>query len=275
MHEFAPPENDGLYIPPPVGEWSRAKHHFLWRYLNAFTTAMKDKEWSGLHYIDLFAGAGIEEIRGSGELTWGSPLLAAQATHPFTRIHLCEKRRRRYDALAKRMHRIQHEVSPQIIHGDANANIDEVVAEIPPRALSLAFMDPYGLHLHFSTVKALAARRADLIVFFPDRLDALRNWKIYDTKPNSNLDRFLGEGVDWRAGLLETPKDRWAEVLRNLYVGQLRTLGYEHFEYERVFAERKPLYLLIFCSHHEAGARIWRGVAAIKPDAQRSFDFGD
>jgi hypothetical protein len=54
-----PPEDDGLYI-PEVGAWSADKHHFLRRYIDAFTTAMKGKKWDGLHYIDLFASAGIE-----------------------------------------------------------------------------------------------------------------------------------------------------------------------------------------------------------------------
>lgn len=51
------PTDDGLEI-STVGEWSRDKHHFLSRYIDAFTNAMKKKGWSGLHYIDLFAGAG-------------------------------------------------------------------------------------------------------------------------------------------------------------------------------------------------------------------------
>lgn len=63
MPELPPPDDDGLII-PEVGEWSRDKHHFLRRYIHAFTTAMKDKGWSGLHYIDLFAGAGMERIKG-------------------------------------------------------------------------------------------------------------------------------------------------------------------------------------------------------------------
>jgi hypothetical protein len=45
-----------------VGPWSAAKHHFLRRYIDAFTTAMRAKGWRGLNYIDLFASAGIERI---------------------------------------------------------------------------------------------------------------------------------------------------------------------------------------------------------------------
>ena len=67
MPELPQPEDDGL-ITPVVNEWSRDKHHFLLRYVNAFTTAMRQKGWKGLHYIDLFAGAGIERLKKSRQL---------------------------------------------------------------------------------------------------------------------------------------------------------------------------------------------------------------
>src|SRR4051794_4025258 len=101
MFVLPPPTNDGLPT-PKVGPWSRDKHHFLIRYIDAFTTAMKAKGWSGLHYVDLFAGAGIEEIEGGG-LDWGSPLIAAQAPTRFQNLHLCELKKNRCDALRNRL----------------------------------------------------------------------------------------------------------------------------------------------------------------------------
>ena len=85
------------------------------RYIDAFTTYMKNKKWRGLH--------------------------------------------------------------SQLLHGDANEKICEIVREIPRRTLTLAFLDPYGLHLDYETLKVLSSIRADLIIFFPDHLDALRNWE--------------------------------------------------------------------------------------------------
>lgn len=273
MSELRPPEDDRLHI-PGVGGWSRDKHHFLYRYMNAFTTAMRLKEWSGLHYVDLFAGAGIERIRGTGQLEWGSPLLAAQIPHPFDGLHLCELENASHQALEARIRRVRPGTFVQLLQGDANEEVHEVVAAIPAGALSLAFLDPPGLHLHFDTLRVLARKRTDLIIFFPDHLDALRNCQyVYQNDPNSNLDRVLGPNADWRLVLNETPQDRWAEALRNLYVGQIRTLGYRHFEYERISMKEHPLYLLVFCSRHEAGAEIWRAISQSKRDGQRTFDF--
>jgi three-Cys-motif partner protein len=271
MFELKPPSDDKQYI-PTVGEWSHDKYYFIKGYIDAFTTAMKKKAWSGLHYIDLFAGAGIVRLEGSKNLEWGSPLIAAQAPHPFTRLHLCEKNKRNYIALKERVERIKPD--SQILQGDANKKIREIVKEIPKNTLSLAFLDPYGLHLDFETLKILSDVRADIIIFFPDHLDALRNWeKYYLNNPRSNLDRCLGPSVDWRSIINKTAREHLAEVLRELYVKQIKSLGYTQFEYERIMMKGHPLYILIFCSRSELAAKLWRGISQKKPNGQRTFKF--
>ncbi len=271
MYKLPSAKDDGLYI-PTVGEWSRDKHYFLMRYIDAFTTSMKGKKWQGLHYIDLFAGAGVEKLENSLKLDWGSPMIAAKAPHPFDRLHLCEKVKRKYNVLKSRIDKIRPD--SQVLHGDANKRIHDIVKEIPQGALSLAFLDPYGLHLEFETLKVLSDVRADLIIFFPDYLDALRNWEYnYLDNPSSNIDHCLGSGADWRSILDNTARNNLAEVLRKLYIGQIRSLGYTEFEYERIKAKDHPLYILIFCSRHSLAAKLWRGIARKKPNGQRTFPF--
>jgi three-Cys-motif partner protein len=273
MFTLAPPTDDGL-LAPVVGSWSIKKHHFLRRYVDAFTTAMKNKRWSGLHYIDLFASAGLEKIKETGSLEWGSALIAAQCPY-FTQLHLCELRKTRFSALAARVSRHPQRLKPQLIHGDANTVVHAVTSSLPPGSLSLAFLDPHGLHLNFETLGVLSQRKVDLIIFFPDHLDALRNWKaIYRDNPNSNLDRVLGTS-SWRQRLSASAKDMWAQALSDLYVRQIRSLGYTHFDSERIsLPNDRFLYKLIFCSASPVGAKIWRGIALNKADGQKMFDFG-
>ena len=271
MFVLPQPTDDGLLI-PKVGSWSRDKHHFLVRYIDAFTTAMRDKGWGGLHYIDLFAGAGIEQVEDYG-LDWGSPLIAAQAPYLFNQMHVCELEKKRCTALRARLKRFPQPSPPQVLQGDANKKVHDVVKALPTNTLSLAFLDPYGLHLHFETLRALSARKVDLIIFFPDHLDALRNWEnVYQGRPNSQLDRVLG--VPWLDVMTAAPQDRWAQVLTDLYVRQIKTLGYSEFEYERIsLPNRRFLYKLIFCSRHKAGGQIWRNVSLRKPGGQGTFAF--
>jgi len=261
------PQDDGLTI-PSVGAWSAYKHHFLSRYLHAFVTAMRNKKWTSLHYVDLFAGAGIERLKNSGKLDWGSPLIAAQVPHPFARIHACEKDRQKFNALEQRLKNWQPK--SQILQGNCNRHVSEIVQDIPDSALSVAFLDPYGLHLDFKTLATLARKRVDLIIFFPDHLDALRNCRfVYHDDPNSNLDRVLGSGVDWRSSLAGAPRERWAEALRNLYSQHVRSLGYHGPELERISqSDGRFLYLLMFFSKSSVGLDIWRRVALRKPEDQ-------
>jgi len=271
MADLKPPEADGLVI-PKVGPWSRTKHYYLDRYIHALTTSMTQK-WQ-LHYIDLFAGAGIEHLDGDG-LDWGSPLIAAQAAVRFHQIHLCELDQQKVSALVSRLEMFPQPTAPQVLQGDANKNVHPIVERIPIRdALTLAFLDPYGLHLDFATVRRLAAddRRIDFIIFFPDHLDALRNFNLYLQNPDSNLDRFFGTD-EWRK-IQAKPRDRWAEELRKLYEAQLRKLGYKHFGYKRIaLPGGNPLYQLIFCSRHPLGLKIWDGISEIGHDGQRSLLF--
>ncbi len=271
MPESAQPVDDGQYI-PSVGQWSSDKHYYLGRYIDAFTTSMREK-WGALHYIDLFAGAGIERLEESKVLEWGSPMLAARTRFPFSQLHLCEKSRVKYKALATRMSQVGPD--SQILCGDANKRIDEIVQRVPAKgALSLAFLDPYGLHLEFETLRKLSDIRADLIIFFPDHIDALRNREMhYLQDPNSNLDRCLGAGANWRDLLDVTPTERHAEALRNLYVDQIRSLGYSEFEYQRINMKGHPLYILIFCSRSNLAARLWRGISTTESDSQRRLPF--
>lgn len=259
MLHLAHVTDDGHVI-PDVGSWSSEKHYFLQRFIDGFTTAMRDK-WPELHYIDLFAGAGIERVEGKG-LEWGSPLIAAQAPFRFSRLHLCENDPEKFVALSTRLKLFDQPRSPQLLKGDCNDVIARIVSTIPKFALSLAFLDPYGLHLSYKTVAALAERKCDLIIFFPDYMDALRNWEAYYAdKLGSNLDQFLGTG-EWRQRKAENPPDRGIEVLREVYEKQLRLLGYSEFEFERIRrADGHPLYRLIFCSRDKAGGKIWRGIS--------------
>jgi three-Cys-motif partner protein len=272
MFNLSPPQDDGLYI-PKVGAWSADKHHFLRRYIDAFTTAMKGK-WPQLHYIDLFASAGIERIEDNG-LDWGSPLIAAQVPNRFTRLHLCELKKRPFDALQKRLEAFPQPRPPQVLQGDANDLIEDVITDLSPKSLSLAFLDPHGLHLKFETLRKLAKRKVDLIIFFPDHLDALRNWKaIYHGNLTSNLDMVLGTPT-WRDRMGQTAREQWPEVLRQIYEQQIRSLGYVEFEYERIsLPSGRFLYRLIFCPRDKIGGKIWRGISQKKADGQTTFDFG-
>lgn len=273
LDDLTPPIDDGLEI-PEVGPWSRDKHDILFKYMNAVTTAMKHKNWTGIHYIDLFAGAGVERERVSRQLMWGSPLLAAKLDRPFDGIHCCEKNSSKADALCSRLAKERPSSSFEVRCKDGNACVDDIISALPKRALSIAFLDPYGLHLRFDTVRSLSNGRVDLVIYFPISVDAKRNWfKYYRETPDSNLDRFLGIEKQWLPRLEAAGPHSYSDVLRDVFYEQLKTLGYEHFDSKEVPQTGRSFYSLIFATKHKTGLDIWKRVHRVERGGQRTLGF--
>ena len=235
---------------------------------------MKNK-WPERHYIDLFASAGIARVRGSGELVESSAVIAAGVPDSFTGLHLCEQNPRLAGALRQRLAQRGVADCSRLIVGNINHVIDDLISGVPQSgALSIAFADPFGLHLDFETVQKLADRRCDLIVLLADNMDALRNWATYYMdNPDSSLDRFMGE-PGWRELLSQTPAERQAEALRTRYCEQLKTLGYAHFGSERVVnSSGRDIYTLLCASRNKLGLKFWREAAKVDEGGQQKLGF--
>lgn len=265
------PHDDGLVL-PGVGQWAKRKYHFLQRYLTLFSSGMKNK-WSELHYIDLFAGSGFAKLQGSAEVVSGSPVIAANVQDPFTCIHLCEQDSRLANALETRLSHATPPVNYRVVNGDANQCVSHLLADIPRRgALSIAFVDPYGLHFHYETARAIAERRTDLLVLLADRIDASRNWATYyRDNEASSLDKFLGD-PSWRDLFNGKSASALVETFRELYMSRLEQFGYRFFDWQRVRNSRDAdIYLLLYASPHPTGLQFWRRASQIDEHGQRGL----
>ncbi len=151
----------------------------------------------------------------------------------------------------------------RLFRADCNIAIGDIVSELPSRALTLAFLDPTGLHLEFTTVQKLSAHGpVDLLILFPDAIDILRNAEhLYFNQRDSNLDQVLGAGSDWRR--LKTELDRSEpEDLRKLYSDIYKTqlqkhAGYSHFADEVIKGPTGPLYRLVYATKDPRGIDFW------------------
>lgn len=266
---------DGLPV-RDVGHWSQDKHHFIRRYLHAFTTAMRGK-WESLNYIDLFAGPGLCRIRESGSLILGSPLIAAQ--FPFDRLYLSDIDPQTVEALEGRLKAMQtllkRPVVSKVFVGDANVVVDDVMPRLPAGSLSVALLDPTKLQVHFETVRRIGQHRVDLVILFPDHTDINRNYRdVYGPQSASKLDRVLGT-TDWRQAVEQaTSHDATIRAFRAAYRRQLASLGYEHIAEESVGrGGQQHLYALMFATKSEAGLRLWNGIARRERDGQGRLQF--
>jgi len=132
MNKFTPDievANDGLCI-PEVREWSLEKYRLVGSYCDIFTNGMKNK-WDQLIYVDLFAGAGYAKVKEKRKIYRNSALIAMSIPSPFKKYILCEKDYEKFEALSKRVKRDFGHLNCELIKGDSNLNINEVVKAIP------------------------------------------------------------------------------------------------------------------------------------------------
>jgi len=261
-------DDDGLHT-PEVGAWAEDKYRIVALYDTLFSTGMKRK-WDARVYVDLYAGAGHAKIKGTNRVVRGSPLIALNVPYKFDKYIFCEESKRCINALKQRVHSQLPNVDVEFVHGDCNEKASDILAKIPDsngkRILSMCFIDPFNIGIHFDTVRCLSAKRMDFLIVLPTGMDAQRNQARYFEKNSPRIARFLGK-PDWRK-LLEVAEKQsipFRQFLADLYVSQMTTLGYIKVPVSKMKEVRSddkmlPLYHLAFFSKSERGYAFWNKV---------------
>ena len=265
-------QDDGL-VTRKIGGWSEEKLWFWHRYVDITTKSMVDNpNWNSLVYIDLFSGPGVCTIKDSGKRVPGSAIIAAMAAKQFSHMHCVELDKVNANALKQRLQTMPNRQSFTVYEDDCNSCIHEIVERIPPKALTLAFVDPEGLDFSFATIKALCTnRRADLLILFADAYDIVRNVDQYESRPNSKLDTLLGSDrwkLQWQ-NIHNRKSINICDFFATEFEQQLKIeLGYKEFRRRRINGPNGALYTLIFASKHERGVDFWDKISAKNLDGQ-------
>jgi three-Cys-motif partner protein len=193
-----------------IGPWSEDKLNLLRKYLEAYTTIMKDREWcTGYHYIDAFAGTGRPRARDEEYYVDGSPRVALSIKWPFHSYTFIEKDPRRVEIL----HELEEEFSGRTIYiyeGDCNQIIvEKIVPRISykKRNRGFVFLDPFSMDIEWETLEKIAGTGAlEVFINFPVMAinrTALPNMP-YTLTPEQieRNDRFWGT-PDWRGDIYE------------------------------------------------------------------------
>lgn len=247
-----------------VGSWSEDKL-FLWHKYVQLTTSAMGRRWrSGLAYADLFAGPGVCRIREKSRRVPGSPLIAALAPIPFQKLVFVESDEAAAEALGARLARTEVARRCNVLRGDCNEMIDDVVALLPPDALTLAFIDPEGLDVAWKTIEKLASHgKVDMLNLFADAYDALRNLQPLLEGRDLRLDQMMGDS-DWKDRARSLPNwhpNNLREFFSKEFIQRLKDrLGYRAADTKIIEGPSGPLYRLIYVSKHERGVEFWRKV---------------
>lgn len=239
MERYLLPKDDGLPA-RPSGKWVKEKLFFVKRYIDTFEVAMRKKSWRRRIYIDLFSGPGKCKIRRSQQFILGSPLLSLQTQYPFTDYFFVDLKQKNIDTLRKRCN--VSSIPKDALHflvGDANLQVQiiaEYITDVDEKfikgqlpCINLAFLDPEGLELDWTTVETLARmKRMDLIIHY-SQFGLTRNFEIFCNSSNENrADKFFGS-KEWRkiyADALDRGEIAIHRSLMDYYKSRLRELGY-------------------------------------------------
>ena len=281
-----------------VGPWAKEKLDSLGRYLDYYTNVLKNQEWcQGLYYIDAFAGSGQSPMRGTrpgardpfqanlfgdgsdegadeGEIEYvkGSPRVALEIENPFTHYMFIDNNPTRLGELASLKDEFGATRQIEILSGDANEELERLLSRNIdwPRHRGVVFLDPFGMQVHWKTIRALARTKGlEVIINFPfgmaiNRL-LLTSGEI-PQKWQERLDATFGSD-EWRELAYEVRTDLFGDVstskrpdtrdrILHWFKERLRS-AYGFSSSPQLISNTRgnPLYYLIWAGPHEAGLK--------------------
>jgi three-Cys-motif partner protein len=253
-----------------VGEWSELKLEIVRKYAKAYSEILTKHR---LHhaYIDGFAGAGQHISKRTKQMIPGSPLNALNVEPPFNSYYLIDLDASRVGELRELT---ADRKNVQVFGGDANSIL---LSQVFPNVRfeeyrrALCVLDPYGLHLNWTVIKA-AADLSTIEVFlnFPVA-DMNRNvlWRSEGASEHNiqRMNAFWGDD-SWRSaaytstpnlfGDLETEKQP-NEVIADAFRERLRTVaGFKHVPEPAPMRNSvgAVVYCLFFAAHQPAADKI-------------------
>ena len=298
----APAEDKTDTEPMEVGPWVQEKLGCLEKYLDAYTKILRKQSFNGYFYIDAFAGPGSLKVRmkrtgdsvqqsllevseygssdaGRTEYIQGSPRVALGIKHPFTDyvfLEIDDKRVQRLEDLRK-----EFEGKDTRIHirkQNCNVYLRSLLERNRGqwhRWRGVVFLDPFGMHVPWSTVSELGRTGAiEVFINFPVGMAIQRLLKRsgeFSSRERAKLDDYFGTD-EWfnllyqsDSGLfgetVTTKVDNAGDRLVRWYRGRLRNaFGHVTTAREVRSTSGRPLYYLIFAGPNKTGAVIAQNV---------------
>ncbi|MCY4257485.1 MAG: three-Cys-motif partner protein TcmP [bacterium] len=277
-------------------EWkghSYEKISILGDYLTAFAQAAKSAP--NRVYIDAFAGDPDNIIEGTNREFVGSAKLALGVSPSFTHLRFFEKKSSRAQALRK-LASSYCKSEVQVVEGDCNQQLASVLNKLPKQAPTFAFLDPDGMELQWSTIRAVADHKRRYAE--QTGRSKVEMWILFCT---SGIVRMLGSNYDeavtrghpkkiadlygawgpweriWEARLSgEFEPGQAKRAYLYLYMDRLAGLGYKHLLVRPIkLRKRNELYAMIFATDSPVGNKIMRWAQEkdrVQPEAGTLFD---
>lgn len=268
------------------GNWTRKKLDILERYLDAYTTALKNMKFK-LMYIDAFAGTGDigrrqQEDEDAKMLIEGSASRALKIGDKlFDRLIFVEKDRDRYRQLRNLCQKNSGR-DIRIENADANSFLINKLQEDWKKWRGVLFLDPFATEVEWKTVQHIARFKLDVWILFPTSavsrmLPTSRKPDDISSKMARSLTRVFGN-ESWRKLYLISPQQSLLDAEKEyqryrgslgiveIYKENLRNLFDERFMKESKTlknSKNSPLFEFIFCvgSSNPKAISLAKGIA--------------
>ena len=267
------------------GDWTSEKLEILRRYLDAYTTALKDQPSKerpfNLIYVDAFAGEGSwkpgtgydQDYEEFGELHEGSPRIALGIQNrAFDRFLFIEQDPQRSKSLQELRRKFPNR-KIEVVTGDANIALPRFCSGLGRFERAVVFLDPFATEVAWETVEVIAqTEKIDCWILFPlmattrmmpkgkeptpdcaKRLDRVfgsrEHWQLL-YKPSQQLPLFDDEPGQERHGGSEAIADRYRQRLESVFAEVAPT--------SRTLRNSKnsPIFDLYFAASNPKGAKI-------------------
>jgi three-Cys-motif partner protein len=271
-----------------VGPWAKEKLDALERYLDYYTKRLKNQRWRTI-YLDAFAGGGRAKVRRRpaeaspqyslwdeeppapevDEFVSGSPRRALDLASPFGSYIFIDADPARVRMLNELKKEYGGKRRITVRKGEADREIAWVLSFKPTKAQhrGVAFLDPFGAHLSWSTVLGLARTGVfEVIVNFPLHmcLNRLMTRNPDEIRPTwrAQLDAFLPSG--WFDQAYEQVHGILGDEVRKRHDARDRLLDWYRDELRNAFGfvsearlirntQGGPLYYLLWAGPNPAG----------------------
>ena len=186
------------------GPWTNQKLEILQKYLDAYTTALKKRNFQ-LTYVDAFAGSGLyssstQKDQDFQEFHKGSPIIAIDIKDKkFDQLIFIEKEPQNIASL-QTLATLHPERNIRIVQGNANEEIPKFCTSMKRLERAVVFLDPFATEVTWSTVEAIAhTQKIDCWILFP--ISKVTRMMPRENRPDENdtneLNRVFGE-TSWQ-----------------------------------------------------------------------------
>lgn len=265
--------DDGLIV-EKVGSWAIEKLKIVTDYVYASGGARKKYLGTGAAYIDPFCASGRSLIRDTTKFIDGSPVAAfkrsLESPARFTSINISDDDEELLEAATRRLTKIGAPVRP--VAGPASSAVRQIVRNLNPDGLHLAFLDPYNLStLSFDLFKELAKLRKIDIIAHVSLSDLRRNADRYAEEDYDQFDKFA---PGWRNKVIkDMAKQPLRAAIMQYWSDEVTALDLPQARHKELIRgdQGQHLYWLILLSRHPLAHKLWQRISSVARSP--TFDF--